>query len=461
MSSGAPGREQAPGRAQAPGRMLASSRAPARVGVSCDIGTTTIVLELIDLDTGEILATHAALNSQKRFGADVLSRVNRSLLGSGPALRAAILGDLSAGIASLLSSVGSGLPRLESVRVAANTVMYHLLFGLSCEGLSRAPFTPERLDFPPVSLAELFAGHDPPRVPLDAEVRFVPSFSAFIGGDVVAGLVVLGLDGSGDSAGAGEGPGASDSSRLGDGAGKADGPRASAGPRVLIDLGTNAEMAVSAHGVIYCASASAGPAFEGGKISCGMGGVAGAVNGVWIEGSKFGFSVIGGAVEPAGLCGSGLLDLAARSLELGLIARDGSLSAACARGGIRLGSGTDVALREADVRELQLAKAAIRAGLETLLGAAGVAARDVERCYLAGGFGLYLKEESALEVGLIPASFASRVSAPGNTSLMGARAFLLDPTFEERARRVISRMSLVQLAESGEFARLFIDSMSF
>ena len=451
MSSGAPGRVQAPGRAQAPGRMLASSRAPARVGIACDIGTTTIALELVDLDSGEILATHAALNSQKRFGADVLSRVNRSLLGSGPALRAAILGDLSVGIASLLSSVGPGLPRLESVRVAANTVMYHLLFGLSCEGLARAPFTPGRLNFPPVSLAELFAGHEPPHVPLDAEVRFVPSFSAFIGGDIVAGLVVLGLDGTDDSASDSSGavglPFASES--------------VSARPRVLIDLGTNAEMAVSVQDAIYCASASAGPAFEGGKISCGMGGVEGAVNGVWIEGSKFGFSVIGGAVEPAGLCGSGLLDLAARSLELGLIARDGSLSAACARGGIRLGSGTNVALREADVRELQLAKAAIRAGLETLLRAAGVAASDVERCYLAGGFGLYLKEESALEVGLIPDSFSSRVSAPGNTSLLGARAFLLDQTFEERARLVISRMRLVQLAESAEFARLFIDSMSF
>ncbi len=403
---------------------------PVRYGIAIDVGTTTVALELLDRDSGRVLAGVTLLNSQRRYGADVLSRVKAAISGKAEALRAAVTHDLSRGVSLLMGEASVPAGEIGLVTVAANVTMVHLMLGLRCDALAVAPYTPERTHFPDMPARQVFSAIDDFPLPADCPVRIVPAISAFVGGDIVAGLVALELD--------------------------VNGPR-----ELLVDLGTNAEMALVGSGKILCASAAAGPAFEGGRISCGAGGVAGAVSEVRVEGNRFAYSTIAGAKPPIGLCGSGLLDLVACSLEIGLVRPDGSLSPALAERGIQLGVGTNIRLTASDVRELQLAKAAIRAGIETLVDAAGIGYDGVSAVHLAGGFGLYLKERSALACGLLPPGFAGRVHAVGNTSLAGARSFLLDPSSLALANEIILKASLVQLADSPEFSRRFIDSMSF
>ncbi len=401
-----------------------------RRGIAVDIGTTTIALELLDRDSGRVLAGVTLLNSQKRYGADVLSRVKAAVSGKADALRLAVTRDLARGVSLLLGETSVRAGEIGLVTVAANVTMVHLLLGLPCDALARAPYTPERTRFPDMAAGDVFSAVGDFPLNADCPVRVVPAVSAFVGGDIVAGLVALELDGNG--------------------------PR-----ELLVDLGTNAEMALVGSGRILCASAAAGPAFEGGRVSCGIGGVPGAVSEVRVEGNRFAYSTIAGATPPTGICGSGLLDLVACSLEIGLVRPDGSLSPALAERGIRLAPGVNIRLFASDVREIQLAKAAIRAGIETLIAEAGIGYDEVSAAHLAGGFGLYLKEKSALACGLLPPGLAGRVHAVGNTSLAGARAFLLDPSSLALANEIILKASLVQLADSPEFSRRFIDSMNF
>ena len=226
-------------------------------------------------------------------------------------------------------------------------------------------------------------------------------------------------------------------------------------------------------GRYICASAAAGPAFEGGGISCGTGCVSGAVSSVFLEKNRFGFSMIGdspagdsgkfGATRPtpAGLCGSGLLDFIACSLELGLIRRDGSLSPVCAETGILLEPAGTITLTQRDIREFQLAKAAVRAGIEVLLSSAGMDAGSIVRVHLAGGFGLGLSERSAIATGLLPCAFAGRIHRAGNTSLAGATRYLADSSLFARFDDIMHQSVTVQLASDASFNTLFVDSMDF
>lgn len=423
------------------------------LGVAVDIGTTTVVMELIERETARVLAREAFLNSQRAWGADVLSRIRAACEGNAESLRAAIAGDLSRGLSRLLeASVGTGMPgaaaRVTAVTVAANTTMAHLLLGLPVDGLGVAPFTPAATVFPEYRLGEI-CGETALAV-RDCPVRIVPAIGAFVGGDIVAGLAALEL---------GLGP------TEGDGA------------EFFVDIGTNAEMALVRDGKALWASAAAGPAFEGGSISCGTGCVSGAVDSVRLEGNRFAYTVIdgygtGGAAgkradgergggSPLGLCGSGILDFLACALEAGLVREDGSLAPVCAESGVLLEPGGAISLGAADVRNLQLAKAAIAAALGSLLELAGLDAPDVARVHLAGGFGLRLREKSAFAVGLLPPAFAGRVVRRGNASLAGAVRALGDPDFGSLVDSAIALGTVVQLADSPSFARRFVDSMGF
>jgi len=335
-------------------------------GIAVDIGTTTCVMDLVDLATGCVLARESFLNGQRAWGADVLSRVQASVTGHSEDLREAILSGLLLGLkrlierADTLAIVGpAATADTPVVRqsivpsrmvIAANTAMCHFLLGLNANGLGLSPFTPEATVYPDRSLADLL-GEALTDVRLSpCVVRIVPGVSAFIGGDIIAGLAALDFG--------------VENSR----------PSAFGAAELFLDIGTNAEMVLIWDGKYLCASAAAGPAFEGGGISCGTGCVSGAVSSVFVEKNRFGYHLIGdtgksGAAgsSPAGLCGSGLIDFIACSLELGLIRPDGSLSPVCAETGILLEPDGTITLTQKDIREFQLSKAAVRAGIEVLL----------------------------------------------------------------------------------------------
>lgn len=432
------------------------------VGVAIDIGTTTIAMELIDAATGAVLARDTRLNDQRRFGADVLSRVRAAGEGHAAELQGAVRSGLLRGIVALFSEAHRAgerdrklSPGVRDVRVnelcardlcavalAGNTVMIHLLLGLPVESLGRAPFTPAATRFSGRTFHEVFGdfpdgaetGADsfPGETPPDCPVFVVPCASAFIGGDVIAGLAALDL-------------------------------RGTEGPELLVDLGTNAEMVLVKPGAYYCASAAAGPAFEGASISCGTGSVPGAVSAVRVKGGRFVSERIPGegTNRSVGLCGSGLIDFVACALSLSLIKEDGSLSPVCAASGVFLDPTGEITLTARDVREVQLAKAAIRAAIAVLLEESGTAAREVVRVHLAGGFGLYLREESAIAIGLFPEAFAGKTVRAGNVSLAGASRLVVDAALEARFDAILSGVKPVDLAGNSRFGALFVDSMGF
>jgi len=416
------------------------------LALAVDVGTTTVVVALVDRHSGALLGTEAFLNPQRAFGADVLSRVRAAVDGDADALRSAILVALSSAMVRLLFAVGRSVTAVTLVAVAGNAVMSHLLLGLDVSGFGAAPFAPAALSFPEAPLAGF---------PAAWPVRHFPAISAFVGGDIVAGLAYLGL------------------------------PASRPEPVLFIDMGTNAEMALSVGGRLLCASAAAGPAFEGGSISCGTGCVPGAVASVFSQGSTFGYTLVpwagefsgavdetveggsdGGAASreaphPVGLCGSALIDFLAVALDAELIAADGSLAPICEQSGVLLDWAGSIRLTQADVREAQLAKAAIRAGIAVLCEAAGIAESEIATVYLAGGFGRWLSETSAIRVGLLPPGFAGKTESVGNVALGGAVQALFDPSMAERVETVRRVAQTVSLADHPSFNQLFLDSMGF
>ncbi len=377
------------------------------LGIAIDLGTTTLVAQLVDLASGEILAVETALNPQGRYGADVMSRVQFELEQPG-ALRQLIRKSLGAMVASL-----PGGRALREVLIAGNTVMHHLFCGENVEPLSHVPFRS------PALAARRFEAHDLEwRVASELGVRFLPCVGGFVGSDLLAGLVATGM-------------------------GESDAPLA------LLDLGTNGEIAVGCRDWIRCASTAAGPAFEGGRIRDGMRAGMGAIDRVAREGGGLQCHVIGGG-EARGICGSGLVDAAAAALDLGWVNERGRLT-----GGRATIALDGVGLVQSDIRELQLAKGAIRAGLDILVGECG----GHPRLLLAGAFGNYIRTESARRIGLVPAG-AADVKPAGNTALRGTRMLLLTPWRRDAiVDGLLRRTRHVELAAMPEFQEAFVERM--
>ncbi|WP_342771942.1 ASKHA domain-containing protein [Methanoculleus sp. UBA300] len=411
-----------------------------RFAVAVDVGTTTIVTELLDRGARKPITSDSFVNPQRKWGADVLSRIEALSRAGGEgvdaafSMKAALAADLEKSFCRLLQKIDVAEGGIVKIGIAANTAMTHILIGLDARGLGVSPFVPAALSFPDLPARALFPGL-PSEYAEDCAVTFVPCLSAFIGGDIVAGLAAAGLD--------------------------PDGP-----PSLFLDLGTNAEMVLASGGRFLCASAAAGPAFEGGRISCGVAAVPESVAEVRLDGSRFAWKRAGsfpaGAElpPPPGLCGSGLVDFLACALDAGLVRPDGSLAPACA-GGVLLGGGSALSLSSGDVRELQLARAAVRAGIGILLEEAGLSAADLERVYLAGGFGTFLKEESALRVSLIPRECRGRIIPAGNASLSGARLAAIGDNPADRFNAILEKSVPVPLGGNERFNALFIDFLEF
>ncbi len=424
--------------ASAGGRILTempSAPAMPEGGSGCaaaiDLGTTTLALRLYDLDAGRPADTLAAWNAQASYGADVISRIQYTVEHEGglDELCRCVREQLEGLLREALARAGRDAPVLGRVAVAGNTVMQSLLAGLSVKPLAAFPFR-----------AESLFRTQPGGTLLGAPVYYAPCAAGFVGGDITAGLLASGL--------------AERDGRF-----------------LFLDIGTNGEMALGGRGGFVCCAAAAGPAFEGAGVSCGMPGVDGAVSHVRYNGG-FELDVIGGG-EAMGLCGSGLIDLTAALVRLGVIDPGGRLlppedvPERLRRYVTKDGDGnglfrlTDrVYLAAGDVRALQLAKAAVAAGVRLLLARQGLTLDALDGVYLAGGFGMYLDPGSAAAIGLLPPVPPGKLHSAGNAALAGASALALDMKAREAALHIAERCQTIELSGQADFADAFADSMT-
>ena len=372
--------------------------------VAIDIGTTTLAVALLDPEKKKVVKAVTGVNHQRIFGADVISRIQAANEGHKDELKRLIREDIQKMISAL--NVDQTAPAI----ISANTAMQHLWQGLSCETLGVSPYTPVDLS------CRTIEGY-----------TLLPGISTFVGADVVSGIVSLNMD-------------------------------LSDKPCILIDLGTNGEMAIGNKDRIMAASTAAGPAFEGGNISCGTAGIPGAISSVRVEEGFIKYETIGN-VPPVGICGSGVIGIIYEMLKKEIIDDTGLLDEDMGEEGFRI---TDkVFFTQKDVREVQLAKAAVRAGLETLIKAYGIRYDEVDTLYLAGGFGQKIDIRKACGIGLLPGELHDRTEAVGNTSLKGAALFAFDEEVRSRFIKVASFSEEVSLANSREFQEEYIKRMNF
>jgi uncharacterized 2Fe-2S/4Fe-4S cluster protein (DUF4445 family) len=379
------------------------------LGIAIDLGTTTIAAQMIDMATGSVLAIQTDLNPQAALGADVMHRIQAALSGA----------DLTTvvrfALRQMIAKLAAGREReIAEVVLVGNTVMHHLFSGLDVEPLSHVPFQsphPGAQHFQPADLGWA--------LPADCRIRFERCLGGFVGSDILAGILAVGISRAEDLL-------------------------------ALVDLGTNGEIAIgNRHGII-CASTAAGPAFEGGSIRMGMRAATGAVSHVSLAHGEMRASVIGD-VAPRGICGSGLVDAVAVGLETGEILPSGRIANRSNLFPVK----DPVVLFQADIRELQLAKGAIASGFRVLLRNLRTNTGNLRAIYLAGAFGNYVQIESAIGIGLIEAP-RTIVQAAGNTALRGAKMLLL-----ATGEPALPTIEHVSLAADPAFQNEYADCMTF
>lgn len=410
-------------------------------GLAVDLGSTTVAGYLLDLNSGRILASEAALNKQSHFGADVISRINFAI--EHPegltALQKRAAETINKLLDGLLANNKDLWENIHLVTLVGNPTMMHLFLGLNPRGLASFPFTTVFSD-----LLALPAQETGIRLPGHTRLEVLPLVSAYVGADLVAAALAVGLDEPGT-------------------------------PRLLLDIGTNGEIALAVGDRIWACSTAAGPALEGGGIKFGMRAEPGAISAVDMsDGLKL---VIIGRGPARGLCGSGLLDAVAQLLEQGLITRTGRLkeigdlpenvfptmkSRLISREKGRIFKLTSkVYLNQNDITQLQLAKGAMRAGIEILMAEAGIKAEELDEVLLAGAFGASLKAESLLSVGLLPALSAKKVRPVGNAAGWGAVLCLLSEQHHQRAIALARHIEYLELSLNPDFEKKFIDGIKF
>lgn len=388
-----------------------------KLGAAVDLGTTTLAARLYDAG-GTVLAQAGAPNPQERWGADVISRIQASMNGARLELAQSIQQAIRDLLNTLAETAGQDVASIDGVVIAGNTAMLYLLTAMPPDALSRAPFEADRLYGETLSAGEIGLSDCP-----DAQVYLPRCMSAFVGADITAALLASGICENTQTS-------------------------------MLVDIGTNGEMAVWHSGELRCCSTAAGPAFEGAGLSMGMTGAAGAIDHIRLENGSLHAHVIGGG-EARGICGSGVVDALACLLETeqldetGLLEEDPTVLMDA------------VSLSQKDIRMVQLAKSAICAGLNTLLDTAGLSWDEVSGLSVAGGFGSYLNLENAGKIGLLPEEILPRVCVIGNASLDGAALLLLDETLRAKSEQMAQRAHTVELHANPVFADYYMEGMLF
>lgn len=395
--------------------------------IAADIGTTTLALTLTE--AGKPCAGYCAVNPQRSYGMDVISRIQSAQGKTAELLKRLVQEALLKGIRYCARQEDLEGHEIKRIGIAGNTAMVQILLGVSCKGLEKYPFSIEKKGEICLSFAEVFgAGTEFS----EAAVVILPAIAPFIGGDITAGLLKCGF-----------------------------GQKEK--PAFFLDLGTNGEMVIGCRGNYLCASTAAGPAFEGGNITHGTGSVTGAVCGAEIKGRLPRIRTIGNQL-PVGICGTGVMELTAELLKKGILGTDGRLEERYFASGYpyaKMRTGEPLVFYQSDVRELQLAKGAVCAGIELLLEQFGIQAEEVEEVYLAGGFGYHMDVEKAFRIGLFPKGFKGKVKAAGNTALAGAAAYLVQEGAKEAAAEFCSFSKEIILAKEPGFSEKYITRMDF
>ena len=375
-------------------------------GAAVDIGTTTVVVRLADLERGVLAPPLCAENPQRMLSADVIGRIQAAGEGKGPILRRMIAETVGHLLDEACQAVGIGRDDLVRTVITGNTTMLYLYTGRNPEPLSHAPFQ-----------ADCLFGYE------EAGVWYPPCFGAFVGADIYTAIRASGMCRRPETA-------------------------------LLIDLGTNGEIALVHEGRLLCCSTAAGPAFEGAGLSMGMQGGEDAIDRVFLQGATLRAHVIGGGA-PRGVCGSGVVDAMACLLQTGALDETGLLEDDPAP------VAGNVSLSQQDVRMVQLAKSAICAGIRTLAQRAGVSLAEVSELLVAGGFGSTLDWNNAGLIGLIPRELAARARSVGNAALDGAAMLLLDVSLRAESEAAAREARTVELSTDPVFAQLYMDGMFF
>ncbi|MBT5425619.1 MAG: DUF4445 domain-containing protein [Bacteroidetes bacterium] len=391
-------------------------------GIAIDIGTTTIVVYLEDLHEHKNIAAKSFLNPQKAFGADVISRIQFAGESDGLArLHTTIVDSTDQAIREICTENTIQSEKIKRIVVAGNTTMLHLFKGVDPSSLAQYPFTPVFLDQQIIQAEDIGLKSLP-----DATLTILPSISAYVGADILAGIAASELPDDDEYA-------------------------------LFLDLGTNGEIALGNKNGILTSATAAGPAFEGAKISCGMAGVNGAIHSF----SSEEYETIGNT-KPSGLCGSGLIDVVAWLLssqqldETGFLEKEISFLSE-----EQTGTSNPLQLTPLDIREVQLAKGAIAAGIETLIDKKGISLDQVKKLYLAGGFGYALHTETAAQIGLFPKSMIPKVIRAGNTAGLGARLSLHSEDFITRIIELKDKSQHFDLSTDMGFNERFVMNMNF
>lgn len=400
-------------------------------GVAVDIGTTTMVAYLIDLSSGATVDVASALNPQRVYGGDVISRsdyASQSEENLGQ-MQALVVNKLEGMICDMAARAGIDTGRIFHIVAVGNTTMMHLFCGLTTRNIAVSPFIPAVTDAVNVPARELGFSFE------HARVTAGPCVAGYVGADTVACVLDCDMD---------------KAEKL----------------CLMVDIGTNGEIALGNRDGIVCCSTAAGPALEGAHIKHGMGGVTGAISRVRLH-DGVDISVLGGG-EAQGICGSGLVDAIAEMLDMGYIDEMGGMDedelgelAGEDEGRPALKLTGNIMITQRDVREVQLAKAAIAAGIQTLMAERGCGYDEIGALYLAGGFGNYIDRERAARIGLLPRELLERMKPVGNAAGAGAQKMLLDGARLERASAIARSMQYLELSARPDFQDLFVDGMCF
>mgnify|MGYP004462564083 FL=1 len=396
-----------------------------------DIGTTTVVGYLMDAENGTVCAIESMMNPQAQYGADVIMRANYALEHGVEALSSCIQTAIDELLHKLAKKKKIQPEEIYQVSIVGNTCMHHLFLGISPGSLVHAPYNPafsERLTLK----AKEYGLHIHPQ----AQLLMLPDIAGYVGADTCGCLLALRQDLKDEIS-------------------------------LMIDIGTNGEMVLGNKEKMATCSTAAGPAFEGAKIECGMRGAAGAVDHVAYEDGSWTYTTVDH--QPAiGLCGSGLIDLVAQLYKAGLIDEMGHLESGQENDSIfvlvppeKAGNEKGVYLTQKDVREVQLAKAAIAAGIQLLMKELGITEKEIQKIYIAGAFGNYMNPASACAIGLLPPELEHLVEPVGNAAGEGAKIALLNTDELEATDRLVKGIRFLELAASAEFQDTFVDELAF
>ncbi|HHS98250.1 MAG TPA: DUF4445 domain-containing protein [Chloroflexi bacterium] len=409
------------------------------LGLAVDIGTTKLAAYLVDLGTGRTLAKTGAMNPQIAYGEDVIARIGyaNDHPDGRQVLQSRLVATLNQMVADLCAEAGAEPEQIVEAVVVGNTVMHHLFAGLPVRQLGTAPYVPAVAR--PLNLRARDLGL---RLAPGAYVYLPPNVAGYVGADHVSMLLACDVHKTRKTT-------------------------------IALDIGTNTEVTLAYNGRLISSSCASGPAFEGAHLKDGMRAAPGAIERVWIVGEKVHIQTIGNA-PPVGICGSGILDAVAQMVEAGVLDRRGQIRPGHprVRAGDRnrafvlapasiSGHGRDVVVTRKDVNEIQLAKGAIRAGIEVLLAEAGIPAEAVEEVIVAGAFGTYLDIESAVRVGMFPPLPLDRFRQVGNAAGAGARQMLVSAARRREAEEIARRVEYVELTVHPAFRRCFVDALSF